>query len=842
MSPFRKSLSSFRSREDDSVEILNERNLRISENKNPEEEDWKKFENKFWIEIEKFGPSVISHINCSSGGSGDTIYKWGPSIQQSQQIDCLFIHRDIAFYCEITDQSTPSLTRKITNFKNQRQKVTEGGIVNFLKTKYNVEKIVWLFVASQPLEQSHIDLLKRNDIPYVDSKYLKYLESIHSSYGSDYKRLAFNNFIQDIIDSNSELRISSGEQIFIPAIQYMYKKISPTKKGYCYSLSIHPKHLIDISSVIHRKNDYNMDKSYQRFVKRSRLNSIKEFTENESQFSNNIILCSEDINDSSFLPVKVNTEVQGGKLIRNVGFNGKIGLLKLPNIIGSLNIIDGQHRLIGYENSSKNMTHYVNAVIYDKSLKDNGPMKIFMDINDNQKPLNKSLKWELFEHTLTDDRIEQQISKFGVEATRDEDFILYRKIKLAVDLDGVSNEKNVRLPFSTVCDILLEKKSYNNNESIFERMKLILNDDHGKIKKFLNGYFKAFKNKSNDDWISNSSGLIFNGNFFKALIIILKECIIYWESKGVLSQKIRNLDNISDDFEEILKPVFDIINNKTSTEKSAFKDKHKGMNGPINIAVILADGIKNSDGFIDFGQNILRFQTNSDIIDGYILKILNSNLRETDYLEAKEVIFGTQIGTPGSSERKAIAEHNLRTANAMHNHIGGRIVIGIKEDRNAPPGQPVYSIVGIEDEINENANGDLEDYKQKLKNIIRNRSGGKINPKIDALDFLEKKIIIISIKKKQNIIEISDFDTWKYKHKHPEKERSDEDLLKFFRDSDETMEIKANNIASYLQETLTQREDNKELSKSQYFNVIDDTTNDIDNSVDMHYDDFRLKY
>ncbi|MGK0747779.1 DGQHR domain-containing protein, partial [Yokenella regensburgei] len=72
----------------------------------------------------------------------------------------------------------------------------------------------------------------------------------------------------------------------------------------------------------------------------------------------------------------------------------KLGILHLPNIYRSAYIIDGQHRLYGYANSEYAASNTVPVVAF-VDLDKKEQVKLFMDINENQKAVSKNLRTTL---------------------------------------------------------------------------------------------------------------------------------------------------------------------------------------------------------------------------------------------------------------------------------------------------------------------------------------------------------------------------------------------------------------------------------------------------------------
>lgn len=104
-----------------------------------------------------------------------------------------------------------------------------------------------------------------------------------------------------------------------------------------YSFSIEPEKLLKIGYVLHRNEaNSSMKPTYQRIIKKKRLNEVREFINNGGYFPNSII-------------ISLDTEGKGlvfdqaSQKIDNT--ISRIGILHIPKKYRSAYIIDGQHRL-----------------------------------------------------------------------------------------------------------------------------------------------------------------------------------------------------------------------------------------------------------------------------------------------------------------------------------------------------------------------------------------------------------------------------------------------------------------------------------------------------------------
>jgi DNA sulfur modification protein DndB len=173
-----------------------------------------------------------------------------------------------------------------------------------------------------------------------------------------------------------------------------------------YSFILPPVELLKISYVHHREGPssfLDLANSYQRMIKKSRIRKIESFIQDGGFFPGNIILNfhkrfpkEEPIGDRKHLDV--------------LDQSAKPVAITLPPYFGSAWIIDGQHRLYGFADIPERATETLPVIAFveeSPSLE----AEIFVDINDNQKPIGANLLWDLYEDLYRDssNQNEQQL-------------------------------------------------------------------------------------------------------------------------------------------------------------------------------------------------------------------------------------------------------------------------------------------------------------------------------------------------------------------------------------------------------------------------------------------------
>ncbi|WP_135553748.1 DGQHR domain-containing protein [Paenibacillus cymbidii] len=236
--------------------------------------------------------------------------------------------------------------------------------------KYPGRKVKFIW-ATHNFIMSKSDLVKLSEwgIVHFSDAVIDYYVELVKHLGSCAKYQLLGNLF-----ANTEIRNMEEK---IPAIQ-------GKMGGYTYySFSIEPERLLKIGYVLHRNEaNKNMMPTYQRIIKKKRLQDVRTFIDKGGYFPNSLII-SIDTNGKGLQFDQSATKVDDSI--------SKLGILHLPKRYRSAYIIDGQHRLYGYSDSqyaSKNSIPVVAFVDLDRKEQ----VKLFMDINENQKSVPKTLR------------------------------------------------------------------------------------------------------------------------------------------------------------------------------------------------------------------------------------------------------------------------------------------------------------------------------------------------------------------------------------------------------------------------------------------------------------------
>jgi DNA sulfur modification protein DndB len=316
---------------------------------------------------------------------------------------------------------------------------------------------------------------KSADAPRKDPKFSDFLEAhgvlrerfanaVNAQFPSDHKRVpVLAVFTWNLLLSDREIEKADDQKVVLlnendldyyeqllahlgPAAKYQFfADLLPGKRIYglqlalpalearmgqhtCFSFSITPEALLKIAYVSHRaKGKATSVDTYQRMIKKSRLRKIRRYINENGVFPTNIVLSLEGKRAIRF--------EKGGQQGGPEG--ARYGILHLSPTYRSAWIIDGQHRLFAYSGLDRARTSHLNVLAF-QNLPASQQAQLFIDINNEQKSVKRSLLQELYAELNwdaedEDKRIGAIVSKV-VQALNDQkDSPLYGRIQLTDD-------------------------------------------------------------------------------------------------------------------------------------------------------------------------------------------------------------------------------------------------------------------------------------------------------------------------------------------------------------------------------------------------------------------------
>ena len=292
----------------------------------------------------------------------------------TKQIDVVAIDDETCLFveCKAAQKSGTS-----SNWKNEIAEIS--GLFSKLKKeiqkKYPNRKCKYIFATSNyTLGDQDKDRLADADIIYFDNNTVLYYEKLVAYLGSAAKYQLLGSIFAGTTINNMDSSI--------PAIRGSMGGIT------YYSFLMKPADLLKIGYVLHRtnaNNDYDdLLPSYQRLIKKERLNSVRKFVDEGGYFPNSLIISIDS---------KKKKPLQFDSFGPSAGRDSlmQAGILHLPKCYQSAYVIDGQHRLYGYADSKYANNNCIPVVAFENLDKEK-QLKLFMEINENQKAVSKALR------------------------------------------------------------------------------------------------------------------------------------------------------------------------------------------------------------------------------------------------------------------------------------------------------------------------------------------------------------------------------------------------------------------------------------------------------------------
>ena len=505
------------------------------------------FEDEVWSTIAKLG---FIHLNKDRNFR----VPYSDDFTLTQQIDVFAADDEtiLLIECKATDGDP-----KKGNFKEAIEAIggKKEGIIKVLKKIFpgSRHKVKFIFATKNYyLSNPDIERLENFGILHFDEETIHYYKDLTKHLGLSARFQLLGNLFEG--QTIHEL------QNKIPAIQ--------GKMGghTYYSFSIEPEKLLKIGYVLHRnKANKKMMPTYQRLIKKARLQSVSEFVEDGGFFPNSIII-NIDNNRRKLRFDSANTQVDSAI--------SKIGVLHLPKKYRSAFIIDGQHRLYGYANSDYKSKNSIPVVAFvDLARKEQ--VRLFMQINENQKAVPKNLRNTLNSDLLwNSENLNDQVKALKLQIAQDlgeekasplfDRIIVGENPKtstrcITIDTIKIGLDRSNFFGLFSKTDVKEDGTFYKgNNENTYEA-----------IFPFLIGCFTHIKENLLEDWNRGESddGFLAINAGIESLIRVFSDIIDILKERGTINPKSDTTDFILDETVYYLDPLIDYFNSLNSDQK-----------------------------------------------------------------------------------------------------------------------------------------------------------------------------------------------------------------------------------------------------------------------------------
>jgi len=501
-------------------------------------------------------------------------------------------------------------------------------ITDTIKKKYDDRNIrVSFVIATRGIRWTDDDrkLVKNNRIFVWKEAELEYYGDLIKHLGNSAKYQLYS-----ILFPNK--KVYELKNIKIPAIR------GGRGKTKYYSFIIQPEKLLHVAYIHHRRSTpEELLGSYQRMLKKARLEKIDKFISAGGYFPNNVIL------NFTKSPIFEKRDEEG-----DIAY----GILKFPPYYTSAWVIDGQHRLYGYANNEKKSRDTVPVLAFD-SLDIKEQAKLFVEINKEQKAVSSNLLWDLFSDIYRDSKEEKHQARRTIS-------LIVKKLNscsdsplrehISIPSSPTKGKKITNLTIATLCDGIEENRLINKEEGLLYERNYSSTVDFSS--KRFKAYFSVIAESFPEDWNKGDDGVLRTNIGIRILFVILRQLLKYLNLKYKNKEKIyrkQNLSEFRDEIAELLKPTLSKLKDMSDEQRSKIR-KQTGKGPLVENAKQMVWWIK--EKFNGFGLELLRDwapSLPSEENDEHIDQHLGDTERKLRSFIAKELrkYYGEQWWRPG---------------------------------------------------------------------------------------------------------------------------------------------------------------------------------------------------
>ncbi len=504
------------------------------------------FEDTVWLLFAKMG---FTHMNRDREFMMSYDYQ---KPDHTQQIDVFAADEE----CVIIVECKSSETRKEGVFKKEIEALhgQMDGLAKEARKRFPGRKVKFIW-ATRNYILSRADKKRLDDwgIFHFGDAAIEYYRGLVKHLGAGAKYQLLGNLFANVDIRNMEDRI--------PAIQGKMGGFT------YYSFSIEPERLLKICYVLHRNEaNKNMMPTYQRLIKKARLTAVQQFVAGGGYFPNSLII-SIDTNGRG-----IQFDQSPTKLADSIS---KLGILHLPKRYRSAYIIDGQHRLYGYSGSPYAASNSIPVVAF-VDLDRAEQIKLFMEINENQKAVDKNLRVILSADLLWgspnfNERRQALRSKVAQMLGEEETSPLLGRV--IVGQDESDSEKCIS------ADAIQAALKQSHFFTVFDKKNSIQADgtfDLGDNQKtcdifypFLEDCLKYIKLHAGEEWEKGDldNGLLTINRGIQAVIRVVDDIVCHLFANGDITPKTQPTEVVVKQVCFYLDPLIDFLNSVTDEQR-----------------------------------------------------------------------------------------------------------------------------------------------------------------------------------------------------------------------------------------------------------------------------------
>lgn len=546
------------------------------------------FEDEFWSILASLG---FKYLNK------DRNFKmpYSEDFKLTQQIDIFAADDESILFVEC--KATNGEPKK-GNFKEDIEAIggKKEGILKVLKKIFPEckHKVKFIFATKNYiLSETDKERLENFGILHFDEETVQYYKELSKHLGLSARFQLLGNLFE-------------GQTI--PELKNQIPAIRGKMGGHTYySFSIEPEKLLKICYVLHRnKANKKLMPTYQRLIKKTRLKSVQEFVEDGGFFPNSIVI---NINNQG---KKIRFELASPQIDDAIS---KIGILFLPKTYRSAYIIDGQHRLYGYANSDYKTKNSIPVVAFiDLDRKEQ--VKLFMQINENQKAVPKNLRNTLNSDLLwNSDNISDQIKALKLQIAQD-----LGEEKSSPLYDRVIVGEN---PKTSICCVTIDTIRLGLDRSNFFGLfsknaikqdgtfyKGNVDDTYSALFPYLQDCFQYIKENLNEEWKKGeqNDGFLSINAGVESLIRVFSDIVDHLVKTNKVNPKSDNVSKIVSESKYYLDPLIEYLSSLSLEQKIELR-KSYGTGGrtkywrTLQKAIHLSRSEFNPDGLLKYWKD-----------------------------------------------------------------------------------------------------------------------------------------------------------------------------------------------------------------------------------------------
>lgn len=511
-----------------------------------------------------------------------------------KQVDACAGHEKTLLIIECTTQK--DVNAKIKKFRGEISDIVHGFKKEEKYKKYNRYKYI-IIVKYHKITDSIKKCAyksKGSKIYIWDNNFVNYYSKLCG---------VIDKFAKYSLLAEIDVKPEMEEIIKVPALRY---NIDPKAKNILYLFFIRANDLLKFSYVARRELGHEF--FYQRMLNRNRLIQIRKYINKGNIFPNSIIMVLSDKCWDFNIDPKQSIFPNNSNLPNCIN----LGELILKNNYRSCWVIDGQHRLYSY---SQTTTPGILAVSAFAKLEKEKQADYFLDINKEAKRVDPNLLWDLL-GSISPNSPRGLISNTVKHLFKIKDGFFEHNIKIPSLGSGKYNFNNlcVSLEKSELLEPELAYYSKKGKNPYWNKnYKIIQNNLSSDI-----NYFFNFINES----LTVKKENIFTDGFISVIIALLKITIIYIKSK-----LIKNTAKVKD----IISILINSINKYTEENMKNLRTRLSSEAGKKEFTNTIIHMIQN-DYDKNFGLGIIKIEPSlADKINNleFLLnKFVNSILEE----------------------------------------------------------------------------------------------------------------------------------------------------------------------------------------------------------------------